>query len=192
MILADTLSRAPALTNAKQDVEPQADLAALEDEQQNDLQLIASQQTIKELRAAAADDPIYHQLKHQILCGWPPRQTDLSDDLKPYFNYRDELIVSGDFIFKAHRVVIPAGYREQIVQRLHSSHIGMNSCIRRARETCFFPGITEAIKKLILACPICARIQSEMQKDTLLSHEPPSRPWEKVVSLQRPRLFHFG
>ena len=102
-------------------------------------------------------------------------------------NYRDELVVSGDFVFKAHRVVIPAGYREQIVQRLHSSHIGMNSCIHRARETCFFPGITVAIKKLISACPICARIQSEMQKDTLLSHEPPSKPWEKVAI----DLFHF-
>jgi len=76
-ILADTLSRASALTNAKQDVEPQADLAALDDEQQNDLQLIASQETINELRVAAADDPIYQQLKHQILCGWPPKQTYL-------------------------------------------------------------------------------------------------------------------
>ena len=57
----------------------------------------------------------------------------------------------------------------------------MNSCIRRARETCFFPGITEAIKKLISACPICTRIKSEMP------HEPPSRPWEKVAI----DLFHF-
>ena len=100
LILADTASRASALTNAKQNVEPQADLAALEDEQQNDLQLIASQQTINELRAAAAHDPIYQQLKHQILCGWPPKQTDLIDDLKPYFNYRDELVVSGDFVLR--------------------------------------------------------------------------------------------
>jgi len=49
LILADTLSRASALTNAKQNVEPQADLAALDDEQQNDLQLIASQQTIRSI-----------------------------------------------------------------------------------------------------------------------------------------------
>jgi len=57
--------------------------------------------------------------------------------------------------------------KEQILARLHSSHIGVKSCIRRARETCYFPGL-------------CARIQTELQKEPLLSHEAPSRPREKL------------
>ena len=183
LTLADTLSRAPEPATLPQD----RDLAALAEEQHDDLQLIASQSTINAIRAAAADDPIYHQLKQQIKTGWPPKQTDLVPELQQYFTYRDELAVSGDFVFKGPRVVIPVGYREQILQRLHSSHIGINSCIRRARETCFFPGITAEIKKLISACAICVRLQTEVQKEPLLSHEPPSRPWEKVGV----DLFHF-
>lgn len=178
LTLADTLSRAPEPTaNLSRDCR---ELAALGEEQHSDLQLIASQPTINAIRAAAADDPIYQRLKQQIMSGWPPTQTELEPDLQPYFTYRDELAVSGDFVFKGHRVVIPVGYREQILQRLHASHIGINSCLRRARETVFFPGITAAVKKLISACAICVRLQAEIQKEPLLSHEPPSRPWEKV------------
>jgi len=62
LILAETLSsRAPEPHSGKSDDE----LAALAEEQQSDLQLIASQQTINELRATAADDPVYQRLKQQ-------------------------------------------------------------------------------------------------------------------------------
>ena len=40
--------------------------------------------------------------------------------------------------------------------------------------------ITAEIKRLISACPVCARIQTELQKEPLLSHTAPSRPWEKL------------
>jgi len=72
-------------------------------------------------------------------------------ELQAYFTFSDVLAVSGDFVFKGHRVVIPVGYREQILARLHSSHIDINSCIRRARETCYFLGITAEIKRLFFS-----------------------------------------
>ena len=66
LILADTLFRAPEPHSGKSDDA----LAALAEEQQSDLQLIASHQTINELRAAtAADDPVYQRLKQQIIAG---------------------------------------------------------------------------------------------------------------------------
>ena len=66
------------------------------------------------------------------------------------------------------------------MERLHCSHIGTNSCIDPVRETCLYPGITADIKKIISGCAICVRLQAKLQKESLLSHESPSRIWEKV------------
>ena len=56
----------------------------------------------------------------------------------------------------------------------------MNSCIRRAREAVFWPGITADIKALISRCSVCNAFLSENQKETLMPHEAPTRPWQKV------------
>jgi len=181
LILADTLSRAVPPQSAKSVNSSDADeLAALTDEQLSDLHMVASQKTINAIRAAAADDAVYQQLKQQIVVGWPPTGAQLMPDLKPYHSFADELTVCGDFVFKGHRVVVPASYRETVLDKLHSVHIGINSCIRRAREVCFWPGITADIKKRLSACDICIRVQNELSREPLRSHESPSRPFEKV------------
>src|ERR1043165_6035480 len=64
--------------------------------------------------------------------------------------------------------------------RLHSAHSGVNGIIRRARETVFWPSLTAEIKRVSETCDICARYQQSIQKEPLLSHPTPSRPWQKV------------
>jgi len=45
--------------------------------------MVASQKTINEIRAAAADDETYHMLKAQIIAGWPDSKTDVLPELQP-------------------------------------------------------------------------------------------------------------
>ena len=40
--------------------------------------------------------------------------------------------------FKGHRVIVPRGARTEILKRIHGSHMGINGCIRRARESVFY------------------------------------------------------
>jgi len=101
-------------------------------------------------------------------------------DLRLYHTFADELSVSCDLAFKGHRLVVPLPARADILDRLHSAHTGVNGCLRRARETVFWPGITADVKRLAETCQICARYQQATQKEPLMSHPPPSRPWEKV------------
>jgi len=77
LIIADTLSRAvpPGSANAANNSAGE-ELAALTDEQLSDLNMVASQNTINAVRVAAADDPIYQQLKRQIAVGWPPTSAE--------------------------------------------------------------------------------------------------------------------
>jgi len=98
--------------------------------------MIATPQTISEFRAAALDDKVYQLLRRQLAVGWPLSQADVTSELKPYGTFADELAVSGDFVFKGNRIVIPQTYRQTILDKLHDTCIGVNSCIRRARDIC--------------------------------------------------------
>ena len=186
LVLADTLSRAyPPVDPSDKHLGTQLteELAELmDDEQLQELRMVASQRTIDALHAAAIEDEEYSLLIQQIAVGWPTTSAELPAELRPYATFSDELIVSGGLVYKGHRVVIPRGARDDILQRLHASHIGINGCIRRARDTVFFPGITTAIKELVSKCPICIQYQNEIQKEPLMTHPAPSRPWEKVGS----------
>jgi transposase InsO family protein len=67
-----------------------------------------------------------------------------------------------------------------MLQRLHASHIGFTGTLKRAQEALYYPGLSTDLKDLISRCEICARYQTESQKEPLLPHEAPPRPWAKV------------
>jgi hypothetical protein len=182
LVLPDTLSRAypPVAASDKQAEFPEELAALMDSEQLQELQMVASQRTVDAIRAAAAEDEEYIKLVEQISVGWPTTPAAVPNELRPYVTFADELIVSGGLVYKGNRVVIPRGARDDILQRIHASHIGINGCIRRAREAVYFPGITAAIKEMVSKCPVCVRYQNEQQKEPLMSHPAPSRPWEKV------------
>ena len=159
LIVADTLSRAfqPSTEGTN---EFTAELAALSDGQQiEELRMVASDKTISAMKKAAAEDTQYKQLYQQVVEGWPADPSDVPTDLREFTTFADELCVSDGLIFKGQRVVVPRGARDDILQRIHSSHIGINGCIRRAREAVFFPGITKAIKDLVARCEVCETYQ---------------------------------
>jgi len=178
MLVADTLSRAPLADRTPTDFE---DVAALADaEQQQELRMVASKATIDLIKSASANDDQYQLLRRQIAIGWPDSATDVPPVLREFMTFADELVESDGLVFKGQRVVVPAEARAEILQRVHSSHIGVNGCIRRAKEAVFYPGITADIKKIVASCSICAAYQSSTQKEPMMPHAAPTRPWEKV------------
>ena len=67
-----------------------------------------------------------------------------------------------------------------IKSKLHSSHMGIDACLRRARESVFWPGFSAEIKQMIETCETCRKFETSPQKEPLASHDVPSRPWEKI------------
>lgn len=178
LVLPDTLSRAfPPSTSGQA---PFTEDIASTDEHVASLRLIASDNTIALLRSAAAEDNEYQMLVRQIRMGWPDDKADLPPSIVPYATFADELVIGEELVFKGDRVVVPHGARQAMLTKLHSSHIGLNGCQRRARETFYYPGVTADIKKLIAACEVCSRFQTEQQREPMLSHEIPTRPWQAV------------
>ena len=157
LYLADTLSRAFKPSNQPS---PQSDLETV--------CMIANvpmtENRISEIQSACATiDQELQLLKTVILKGWPTDKLGIPTEVLPYFPIRDELSVQDGLIFRGERVVIPVTLRAILKDKIHSSHLGIEGCLRRAREALYWPNMNCDLKDYISKCSIC-RTTSYSQK----------------------------
>ena len=93
----------------------------------------------------------------------------------------DGLILRGD------RLVIPKALRKSPMEDLYASHQGIESVLRRARESMYWPNMNAEIKDYVTKCTLCCSIGPKQVKETLISHDVPDRPWAKIAT----DLFEF-
>ena len=77
-------------------------------------------------------------------------------------------------------MAIPLSLREEFKQRLPWSHLGIQSCLRREREIVYRPGMRKDIEDRVSGRAVCESYQPDQQREPIISHEIPTRPWEKV------------
>jgi len=87
---------------------------------------------LEEIRQEIQADETMKILMKVILQGWPDDKASMSSLALPYFNQRDELTVQNGLIFRGERVVVPKQLRELMKQKIHSSLMGTEACLRRA------------------------------------------------------------
>ena len=134
----------------------------------------------RQIQEATRKDDTMQSLKEVIIKGWPDNRSELTPDVSPYFHIRDEMSVQNGIIFRGSRCVIPRTLRSSILCRLHSSHLGVEGCLRRARECIHWPGMNAEVKDFISKCETCQKFEASNCKETLMSHDVPERPWQKV------------
>ena len=105
---------------------------------------------------------------------------DCPPETHAYFNVRDELTTQDGIVFKGYRCVIPKTLRADMRQRLHATHTGVQSTLRRARECVYWPGMNSDLNDFVSKCETCNMYQSSQPKEPLISHDLPQRPWEKI------------
>ena len=67
-----------------------------------------------------------------------------------------------------------------MIARAHSSHLGTNACVRRARDMLFWPCMADQIKDEVQNCEVCNDFLARQQKESLMTHKIPETPWSKV------------
>lgn len=77
--------------------------------------------------------------------------------------------------------MVPQGLRAEIKKDIHVAHAGVEGCLRQARESIYWPGINAELRDWISTCEPCRLFEVSHGKETLMSHEVPQRPWEKVA-----------
>ena len=104
-------------------------------------------------------DQDLNKLKDVIFKGWPKYRKQCPQELWDYWTFRCDLVIEDGLILKKDRIIIPEPLRG-----LHTGHQGETKCLLLARESVFWPGITNDIKQLVKDCDICNKYQAEQPK----------------------------
>ena len=179
--IADTLSRYPVDTPDTNEV---ANLS-LQQFHVNTARLVQAEEAecsfrLQRIQDAAAEDVEYQLLKTQILQGFPPDKSKLPHALRPYWNVRNDLLISDDgFVLKGTRLLIPKSLRQSVLIALHAGHRGIEGSKARARLIVYWPQIDNDIENSCRSCQECER-------------DRPSNPRQPLKHLPLPRYaFQF-
>ena len=153
MFIADALSLSYRLTTDNAQHYYSCEVRALRELHHTD-GLSVSPKRLEEFKRRTARDPEMQLLTSQIQKGWPSSRKECPSPLIPYHESRSELIEENGLVFRGERLVVPPSLRTDMLKEIHRSHIGMNGCLRRARELLFWPRINAEVKDFVSKCSI--------------------------------------
>ncbi|UYV79930.1 hypothetical protein LAZ67_18001125, partial [Cordylochernes scorpioides] len=127
---------------------------------------------------AQQEDTTLEAVVNYLEQGWPDKKK-MSQALLSYWHVKDELGVQNGLLMRSCRLVIPASMKLEILDKLHAGHFGITKTRLRARETVWWPGISEEIAETVRKCSVC--IQEAVSKhEPLIPTNFPTRPWQKI------------
>ncbi|XP_059061148.1 uncharacterized protein K02A2.6-like, partial [Achroia grisella] len=179
LYIADTLSRAYE-QNSEDDIShtDQDEMCVV-----GEIRSITSKYTdaqFLQLQKITETDNELIQLQEYIANWWPSNKSEVADAVKPYWNFKEELSMNYGLIWKGNKILIPKSLRQEMLQKIHIGHMGLEKCTLRSREIMFWPGLNNDLKNMITNCNICLTHRKSNQKEELQPHEIPNRPWAKV------------
>ena len=174
MYIADTLSR--AYLDQVHTCHSVTDLEGID----HTRSLSLTDERLQQFVHISADDPVLQELRKIILQGWPETKSEVPEFLHAYYDFRDELTVQDQLVFKGPRLVVPAPLRKEMMAEAHATHIGVEGCVRRARDTMYWPRMVTELKEYISRCDICTAHRDTPSKEPLQQHNFVARPWSRV------------
>ena len=177
LFIADTLSRAYLPAKGEQQ-ELNEDIEVMVHSMVTEIP--ASPEKIEELKKETAKDEALSQLKKQMIEGWPNHKHEVPQNIAIYWNIRHDLSEAEGLIFKDHQLVIPTAMRRDMLNLIHESHLGIEKCKSRARAILFWPGMSNDIYEKVSKCATCATYKMKNQKEPMIAHRIPDRPWQKL------------
>ena len=133
--------------------------------------------THKDVSKATSRDPILSKVAEFVLSGWPK---NVSEEIKPYFSHRTELTIEAGCLLWGNRVVIPACYRQKLLDELHASHHGIVKLKALARGYLWWPNMNNELEFRVRSCETC-RLNQRMPAEAPPQPWPyPSRVFERV------------
>lgn len=129
MILADSLSHAyiKDCTNSQTNLE--IELVCMEHMVLSNAPFTDTK--LEEVSIATLEDTTMRLLQATIQNGWPDKISKTLGELRPFWRYRDEL---SEVVLKG---LILQSLRSNMLNRIHSSHLGVIKCKERAKDVLF-------------------------------------------------------
>ena len=109
---------------------------------------------IELIHKETSKDPTLTLLRHYIHMGWPCDCRMLQQELHTFWNYREDLSMGNGLITKGARLLILSTLRRKVLEQIHG-HLGIEKCMLKARDSVFWPGISNNIREAVEKCGIC-------------------------------------
>ena len=175
LFIADTLSRAPEVSNeTTASRKDEFEVLTLEN-------LPVSEVKLEQFKDATRKDLTLQKLKTTVISGWPERKSQVDPELREYWNIKEEISVCDDLLLRNDKLIVPSSLREEMLSQIHSSHLGIEKCKRRARDVLFWPRMNQQIADMVSKCNTCNMYRNSQAKEPLKCHELPERPWQKIA-----------
>ena len=172
LLIADALSRFP--TN-KQDSQIQEVVDSYIEYFEEDTSVTPDR--LNKIRAATVHDSDLQQVISYVLHGWPVK---VPEHLMKFKREEGNFSVRNGLLIMNNRIVVPESQKEEVINKLHQSHQGINKCRRMAQNAVWWPGLSSELKNLVNNCKLCQENRPEQKKEPLKPSELPSRPWKKL------------
>ena len=105
-------------------------------------------------------------LRDTVLKGWPQRKEQVPPIIRPYWNFRDEITYVEEMLFKGQKLIVPKSLRKEMLAIIHESHLGINKCKSRARDSLFWIGMASEVEQTVRNCTVCVlKIKEQMLKN---------------------------
>ncbi|VDI70439.1 Hypothetical predicted protein [Mytilus galloprovincialis] len=178
MYVSDTLSRM-YLQETVEKLVPDIEI--------NEIQLNAhlpiSPEKYELFKKQTESDEILQQMKKINEEGWPLKKEELPEDLKMYWQFRNEITCIDNLLYKGLKLIIPTSLRKEMLQLIHETHMGIVKCKTRAREFMYWPGMMSDIQDIVEKCETCAvNNKKTNNKEPMITSKLPDRPSSKLAA----------
>ena len=85
------------------------------------------------------------------------------------------------------RLIIPSSMRPEMLTRVQG-HAGAEKCKARASGVMYWPNMSRDIELKVAKCPVCLTYSRSNQREPMIPHEMPTRPWANLGT----DLLEFG
>ena len=179
---ADCLSRLPVQSELGTECDQEVQLL-------HSMQIDILPINVDQMRTATRYDPILTQVLKFMFEGWP---SQVSPELQPFFNHRDQLTTMDRCLLWGMRVIVPAKHRKQVSEELHIGHHGIVCMKPLARIHVWWPKIDRDMTNMVHRCSPC---QSNRSGPTLAPMHPwvwPTYVWQRIhIDFAGPFLGHM-
>ena len=183
--VADALSRVcvPTQANPNKSHQQNSTSTTKENTDQHEVRFVEGVEhpvDLQRIKEAASRDVTYNMLKNTVYRGWPDQRKDCQEELFEFWNFRCDLVLDDGLVLKGNRIVIPEALRRDVLTSLHTGHQGETKTVLLAKESVFWPGVTNEIKKMIQSCATCVKYQHAQPSMPIMQPELPTRPMQKL------------
>ena len=102
--------------------------------------------SISQIQQASVQDNHLQGLKDIIITDWLSTKDELHSNLRPYWSYRDDIVVIDGVVMEGRCVIIPAVLRQQMLDQLHLNHVGIEETKLLAHDSVYWVYINTDIE----------------------------------------------